>query len=197
MYAVGFDPGGEKAFGWAIVSFLKGIFSVYAADTCTGARAAVGSAGERCPEAPVAVGIDAPLFWASDGDRNADMFVRRAVCASGGHAGTVSHVNSLRGACLVQGVQAARLARGRWPSSVITEAHPKALLLASSSAREFRRRIEGYVRTGHEYDAAIAAYSGLALANSQPGWHDLVTLDREPFFPGGGRVAYWFPKERT
>ena len=197
MYAVGFDPGGDKAFGWAIVALLNSRIAVHAAGTCSGARAAVERAAESIPEMPAAIGVDAPLFWVADGDRNADVFVRKAVCAAGGSSGTVSHVNSLRGACLVQGVQAARLAHERWPSAVITEAHPKALLLAFARAREVHAQIESRVRTEHERDAVIAAYSGLALASSEPGWHDLVTLDREPYFPGGRRVTYWFPKVRT
>ena len=39
VYAVGFDPGDENAFGWAIVALRAGALSVCAAST--GSRAAL------------------------------------------------------------------------------------------------------------------------------------------------------------
>lgn len=194
MYAVGFDPGGERAFGWAVVAGVGDSLALIASGTCTGARAAFESAARHCPEEPCAFGVDAPLFWVLDGDRQADAYVRKLVCAAGGHGGTVGHVNSLRGACLVQGVQVARLAHAHWPSAAITEAHPKALLLASPEAHAVTTVMEPSLATEHERDAVAAAYAASALAADMPGWLDLVALEEQPFFPGGARVAYWFPR---
>ena len=197
MYIVGFDPGGEMAFGWAVLSVNNDDPSFIASGTCTGAPTALSAARAATPTAPIAFGIDAPLFWAETGDRRADVIVRGLVLASGGNAGTVNHVNSLRGACLVQGILVARLSAALWPSAMSTEAHPKALLVVSSAARKFATQIDKSVRTEHERDAALAAYAAFALAVQTDGWHDLVETEQNPFFPGGQRVAYWFPRSHT
>jgi len=137
MRFIGFDPGGKKAFGWAVVETTPRGLRLVAGGEVTGALTALATASEASVELPAAIGIDAPLFWVFDGDRNADLQVRALVCGAGGQSGTVSHVNSLRGACLVQGVLVARLSRERWPEVPITESHPKALRQLSAAAREF------------------------------------------------------------
>jgi hypothetical protein len=119
------------------------------------------------------------------------------VCSAGGQSGTVSHVNSLRGACLVQGVLIARLSRERWPEVPITESHPKALLRLSAQAREFAAGSDLQSIGEHGRDAALGAYAAHAMVAQSEGWHNLVTQERAPFFPGGSNVAYWFPKQRT
>lgn len=197
MYVVGFDPGGEKAFGWAVLSVNGDNLSLYASGTCTGAPAALSAVCAATPIIPVAMGIDAPLFWVESGDRKADGVVRKMVCVAGGESGTVSHVNSLRGACLVQGILIARLATSIWPNSIVTEAHPKALRLVSQAARDFVADIGEVVRTDHERDAALAAYTAFAFLIKRTGWRDLVPLETLPFFPSGHRVSYWFPESRT
>jgi len=197
MYLVGFDPGGKNAFGWAVLFRTGSDLSVVASGTCTDAPAALLAARAASSIAPVAIGTDAPLFWAQSGDRKADEIVRKMVCDASGKSGTVNHVNSLRGACLVQGVMVTRLAGELWPNAVITEAHPKALLAISLAARDFASRIVRSVCTEHERDAALAAYAAFALATQIHGWRDLATTEQNPFFPGGKRVAYWFPKSRT
>lgn len=194
-YLVGLDPGGENAFGWAVLECNAGAYQLAATGTETGVPAVFRAIQKALPEAPVAVGIDAPLFWVPEGDRRADQAVRRLVCAAGGSSGTVSHVNSLRGACLVQGVLAAIEAHKHWPTAKLTESHPKALLLASSAARRFAERLNLGVE--HERDAALAAFSANALIGQTEDWHDLVKLDENAIFPGGKPVAYWFPKQRT
>ena len=180
-----------------MVARREGLLSVHATGTCTGARTAYEQAAENCPESPIAVGVDAPLFWVLDGDRRSDVLVRKIVSAAGGSSGTVNHVNSLRGACLVQGVQVARLVHDRWPGALVTEAHPKALLAASEQARDLALQVGRAVKSEHERDAVLAAYSSVALATSEPGWHNLAALESVPYFPGGTRVAYWFPRMRT
>jgi len=197
MHFVGFDPGGENAFGWAVLSSVGQNLSLVATGTCTGATNALSAAQAATNIAPIAFGTDAPLFWVQDGDRKADVIVRKMVCAAGGKSGTVSHVNSLRGACLVQGIQVTRLAAGMWPSALITEAHPKALLAVSPSARDVVNRIVPPGCTEHQRDAALAAYAAFALAAQIRDWHDLAAMEQRPFFPGGKNVAYWFPKSQS
>jgi Protein of unknown function (DUF429) len=197
MHVVGFDPGGLNAFGWAVVALNDTAPSLLACGTCSGAPDALAAARAASPTTPVALAIDAPLFWVTAGDRKADQFVRKMVCAAGGNSGTVSHVNSLRGACLVQGVLITRLAAQIWSNAAITEAHPKALRMVSASAREFESSKCGRIRTEHERDAALAAFAAVSLLTVSGGWHDLAALKSGPFFPGGKRVAYWFPESRT
>lgn len=81
MYLVGFDPGGKNAFGWAVVAAADNRLKIVAADTCTGAHCALEAAASALPSTPTAVGVDAPLFWVTNGDRYADSFVRKLVCA--------------------------------------------------------------------------------------------------------------------
>lgn len=197
MRFVGFDPGGVSAFGWAVVEATKNGLRFVSGGVVTGAPAALAQSASLLLEAPAAVGIDAPLFWVYEGDRNADSQVRALVCGAGGQSGTVSHVNSLRGACLVQGVLAAKLSRDQWPTARITEAHPKALLRVSAAARAFVSAPEIHAIGEHVRDAALGAYAAHAYVTQARGWHDLLVQERAPFFPGGTEVAYWFPKQRT
>lgn len=198
MIFLGFDPGGISSFGWAclrvdesgaVISLMTGLSS--------NAAGAFHEARRVAEFAPVAVGIDAPLFWVTEGDRKADALIRKLVCAAGGHSGTVGHVNSLRGACLVQGVMAARIVADTWPSTMVTEAHPKALLHIDPAARDFLARNLPNAPTEHERDAALAAFSAWAAAERFSGWCDLVTEREEPFFPSGHLVTYWFPCNRN
>lgn len=194
MNYLGLDPGGLNSFGWACLRVGE---SDHSLDLVTGlssnAADAIDSASRAATRAPVSVGIDAPLFWIATGDRSADVRVRKLVKAAGGHSSTVAHVNSLRGACLVQGVLAAQIAALRWPSAVITEAHPKALYCIDLAAKEFITRNLPEAPTDHERDAALAAFSAWAAAERFPSWHDLVEEETTPFFPSGQVVSYWFP----
>jgi len=195
MEYIGFDPGGKGAFGWCVASFNSDV------PTCVGgvtndASAALEAAKRALEGRPAAIGIDAPLFWIASGDRIADSKVRDLVIAAGGHGATVGHVNSLRGACLVQGVLIARLAANAWPDAAITEAHPKALHKVCKAAKTFGERPELAGPGDHLRDAALAAFAAHAFATSASGWHDLAALEQAPFFPGGARVQYWFPKQQ-
>lgn len=194
MNLLGLDPGGLKSFGWASlrigasgkpVAIKTGVSSSASAALSEGSRAAGSS--------PVAVGIDAPLFWVNQGDRKADARIRKLVCAAGGHSGTVGHVNSLRGACLVQGILAARQVADSWPSAIVTEAHPKALLRVHPAASEFLESCLPHAQSEHERDAALAAFAAWAAIKRFPGWRDLLPDETAPFFPSGQVVSYWFP----
>jgi predicted nuclease with RNAse H fold len=195
MILFGFDPGGLKNFGWACLCIGESGTPVALHTGCSSsALVAIKEASYAAGSAPVvAVGIDAPLFWVTEGDRRADAGIRMRVCAAGGRSGTVGHVNSLRGACLVQGVLAARQIAEEWPFAKVTEAHPKALLLVHLEARQFLADYLPAPPTEHERDAALGAYAAWAFAVQLTGWHDLVREEHAPFFPSGHTVAYWFP----
>jgi hypothetical protein len=202
VYIVGFDPGGKKAFGWAVVrsgNSGNNELIFVASGVCTGAPSAFFAAQSAIPggKAPTGVGIDSPLFWIPNGDRLSDSVVRTLVCSTGkGVSGTVGHVNSLRGACLVQGIFAAINVHREWPVSKVTEAHPKALLVVSRSAREWIETIGLPTDRDHERDAALAAFSAFNFVNSAAGWQDLARKEadtQKPFFPAGHEVAYYFP----
>ena len=196
-YFIGFDPGGQKAFGWAILSEEQSALSLVAAGTCSDAREAIKMAKLACPSAPQAIAVDAPLYWVMVGDRNSDKAVRKMVCTSGGSGGTVNHVNSLRGACLVQGILVARLAAESWPTAKISEAHPKALLAVSLSARKFALAVSAGSKTEHERDAAVAAFTAYNFAITSDNWHDLVESEQDLYYPIGLPVSYWFPKTQA
>ena len=109
-----------------------------------------------------------PLYWARAGERNADRKIRKGVAKAGGASSTVGHVNSLRGACLVQGVLSAVALAEKWPEIAITESHPKALLAVWPDAAEFVKPF-GF-STDHERDAALGAYAAFALSSQWPQW---------------------------
>lgn len=209
---LGFDPGGDGAFGWAVCEFSPQLpLRVLATGTAPHAQSAVAAAlGHNLESEVIAAGIDSPLCWAPNGDRLADRRLRRALVRAGCSTapGTVQHVNSLRGACLVQGVMAAHLLRQSNPSILISEAHPKAalwLMGLASTDHPIRAIVMADIPglhanilppTEHERDAAIGALSGWAAATCPPGWVDLFAAEPESFSPAG-RVSYFMPDPQS
>lgn len=197
MLFVGFDPGGRDAFGWAVLSAQDDGVKFSASGTCSSAPEALQATLRQCGrKVPKAFGVDAPLYWVLEGDRASDRAIRNAVCRAGGSGGTVSAVNSLRGACLAQGLLISHLGREAWPSALLTEAHPKALRRVSAEAVEFESSLDVPVESDHESDAVLAAFAAHQLFKKSDGWHDLLLCNRSSenrFFPLGRTVHYWFP----
>jgi uncharacterized protein DUF429 len=143
MVTLGFDLGGKGRFGWCVAEMTDGRLRLAYADVADHARDAVEAARDHAGKLGrvVAAGIDSPLLWRSDGRRKADTSVRKAIKAM--HAnnigGTVQSVNSLRGACLSQGILAAHVLRLAFPGIRLTESHPKALLWLCPEARRERQ----------------------------------------------------------
>jgi predicted nuclease with RNAse H fold len=206
---LGFDPGGKKGFGWCIFEDSDEVLSNV---PVTGISNCAAEAIERVQttlsdkfsnQTVRAAGIDAPLFWIADGDRKADLTVRKQIghwCSSPG--GTVQHVNSLRGACLVQGVMMARLLRGvkSWSSLPITEAHPKAFILTRYYSQNKLGQYFNKIKNEHARDAAIAGYFAWIMVHPKmhSGWGDLLREDKlnSTFFsPIDGSINYWFPND--
>lgn len=176
---IGFDPGGDDRFGWAVCS-PKG----HALHVLTTGRAAHAEEATTrvLSEASnkgmvVGVGIDAPLFWTEGGGRDVDNLVRCAIRQLGAPwpGGTVQHINALRGACLVQGVLTANLLHKQFSGISITESHPKALLYLLGIANRQRHAasvsladLSGYVVCDansvgqHERDAVLGAFTAFA-----------------------------------
>jgi hypothetical protein len=189
---VGLDPGGKRAFGWCVLVERRSGLEVTTGLRSTAPDVMDCVKGLLGSSVPSAIGIDAPMYWALADQREADKYVRRGLQLARRHTATVSSVNSLRGACLAQGVIVASLCRGQWESCPITEAHPKALLAVNLDAKAFARSQS--FDSEHERDAALAAYSARSMILQSPGWrnlksdevkcHDLIA------FP---HPEYWFP----
>lgn len=102
-------------------------------------------------------------------------------------AGVVQDVNSLRGACLVQGVMAALKLRELYPALPITEAHPKALRWLLPAVAEFSATSE------HERDALLAAIAAWATAHKRSDWHDLLLTEGSSYSPISQPLHYFVP----
>lgn len=191
---IGIDSGGIKAFGWRAmyVAFPKLLKSRIETGTYSSPSEAIPEIEKLCETQPIAAGIDAPLYRARNGERKSDQIIREAVTKAGGSSSTVSHVNSLRGACLVQGVLSAVALTEKWPQISITESHPKALLSIWSDTAELIGHFE--FTTDHERDAALGAYAAFAFMAKWPGWIDLLGIEESYFIPSGKTISYWFPK---
>ena len=212
MVILGFDPGGKNQFGWCVAQGTNsGHLHLCASHVASHADEAVRAALRRAAEfgRVEAAGIDSPLFWVADGDRKADKSVRSAMKRLGAKnvGGTVQQVNSLRGACLSQGVMAAHLLRREVPEIRITESHPKALLWLLNVATIKRPVVEiciGHLGdfieskslslSDHERDAALGAVAAWAMINRRSGWRDLCREEEYAFTPVSP-VEYWMPIE--
>ena len=189
---LGLDPGGSGNFGWCIAADSETMpVEPIASGLADNSHMAIGNALSAIPDAGVlvAAGIDAPLFWSRIGSRNADVHVRRAIRLAGApHAsGTVQDMNSLKGACLAQGLLAAVSLREMYPALPITEAHPKALRWLLPESALIQSRSE------HERDALLAAIAAWAVSWSVPGWQDLFPLEPHPFTPVSPPLHYYMP----
>lgn len=209
MRFVGFDPGGDKQFGWCVIEGAARPFSLVHSGCVSDAAAAVEAVVRVAGvEGRIdGVGIDSPLYWTPTGRRRVDRIVREAIKAAGAPTagGTVQQVNSLRGACLTQGVVAAHLLRCAFPGVRITEAHPKALLWLINIASADRRVLDvsmeqlgefiscpGASLSEHERDAVLGAVAAWAMVTGAVGWRDTAGEDSDaivPFPP----VEYWMP----
>jgi hypothetical protein len=207
---LGFDPGGAGAFGWCVLADAmnpplvicgSGVAD-HAGGAVTAALGCVGRDGEV-----LAAGIDSPLFWRTDGDRVVDASVRSAIVRLGSSSGTVNHVNSLRGACLIQGMAAAMLLRQKYPTLRLTEAHPKAALwlmkIANCSGRPSTVPLSALVSyfsstqtnaaSDHERDAALAGLAAWAMIHQTRTWRNLFLSEPKPITPLSPAPGYWVP----
>ena len=215
---LGFDPGGKHngkgRFGWSVCDVptdarepLQRVGTGRASDAWDAldqTRKIIDSNGLGDKSRVLAAGIDAPLLWGKRGSRAVDGVVRDALRDSGFAGsklgGAVQDVNSLRGACVVQGVLLAKYLRETWPEVEITETHPKALkyLLDHSNQPEVaslgptvERLTAGLDE--HQRDAALSAVAAWAMHRRLPGWRNLFDQERCPVQPFDTPVSYWMP----
>ena len=207
-FVLGFDPGGKGRFGWSVCSTSGGTLlptpKTGLADDALDALDAVRNAlrhrdsdGQR---SVLAAGIDAPLFWSTRGNRVVDDVLRRLLKTNGYPprklGGTVQQVNSLRGACLVQGVLLCSSLREKWDIP-LSEAHPKALryLLLKSGESSQADMVQGLTAglDDHELDATLSAVAAWAMIHRPQGWRDLYCQEPSPVHPLDTSVGYWMP----
>jgi hypothetical protein len=207
---VGLDPGGADAFGWCVVEDGPRLRLRVRATGVAGNAGAVVDAVDRAAAgvAIVAAGIDAPMFWTRSGDRLVDGYMRTAICKLGASGGTVGHVSSLRGACVVQGMVAAMMLRQQNPMLPVTEAHPKAVLwmlgessktkkVAGITAKALVRFFDvgtHSMATDHERDAALGALTAWTMLHEAPEWQDIRGLDPDAVSPLAAPLGYWVPR---
>ena len=193
---LGFDPGGAGNFGWSICKIAGGQLGIIETSVASDALEAIKKVSAALPSnvRVLAAGIDAPMFWSKTGGREVDPIIREAIkrrgCSTA--AGTVQHVNALRGACLAQGVLLG-LYLHRELAVPITEAHPKALLwlLCPEESAQLTQLTNG--RSEHERDAVLAAFAAWSMYRRAPGWRNLYCDEPKPILPLGTPVSYWMP----
>jgi len=188
----GADPGGKASYGLAWLS-PDGSFRTTVV-SCTD------EALSLVTQCPLGVGIDSPMWWSSgkSGDRRADQFLRGTYKIA---SGTVQTANSLRGAALIQGHLLAVGLRQRFPGVRITEAHPKALLLAlrladwDSIVRRFALRGDLPLEE-HARDALLSAVAAREAGEGR--WTRNLATNRiageqDPAQLAFGPVDYFWP----
>ena len=190
---LGFDPGGKGNFGWGICTIDGGQMGCLKTGLASDAQETIEQVlSSLPPDARVlAAGIDAPLFWNLSGARVVDGIVREALRKSRHPhpSGTVQQINSLRGACLVQGVLLSAGLHREFPKAGITEAHPGALRwLQGNSLPPEPRGV-----SDHERDAWLAAFTAWSMLRQTLGWRDLYAMESNPVLPLGTPVSYWMP----
>lgn len=191
-FLLGLDPGGVGNFGWCVALNSNSLPSLpFASGLADSASLAIDTALAALPAGGVldAAGIDAPLFWSRSGSRLADKAVRTAIRSAGAPhaAGTVQDVNSLRGACLVQGMLAGLDLRDRFSALPITEAHPKALRWLLPEVCSITLTSE------HERDAMLAVIAAWAVIQQPDGWSDLLSKEVDIYSPIAQPLAYIMP----
>lgn len=203
---LGFDPGGKGKFGWSICTTADGalgrpIKTGLANDALHAlnlTQEAIASDGLTSKQPVLAAGIDAPLLWSTSGGRRVDAVIRRALSDSGftTSGGTVQHFNSLRGACVVQGVMLAKFLHEAWDLEV-TEAHPKAIehLLRQSGQPSVVKLIDDLTHglVTHKRDAVLSAIAAWAMHRRLLGWRNLYEEAVYPVQPFDTPVNYWMP----
>lgn len=201
---LGFDPGGKGNFGWVRLRVDHDWHEPILEDggVVSGAEEALEVAIGDVEQVPDAVGIDAPLFYARRGGRVADSFLRsrmKMLQHGRGSSRSVMSINSLQGACVVEGLLLANFVRRLWSDVWITEAHPSVLKAVSRTAEmRCKQLYNGDNPNPHIEDALLAAYTAWAGSTRAQGWGaNLLELDDEPFEVVSHPLAYWFPDKST
>ena len=152
---LGFDPGGKEHFGWSVCKVVDGELRLLRFGVADDAKHAICKVKKvieplGLSNAKVmAAGIDAPMFWSAKRNREIDGKIGAALlkaskkeCPPKEKKPSVLAVNSLRGACTVQGVLLGKHLCKEYPNlrteaePSITETHPGALRYLLREARK-------------------------------------------------------------
>ena len=184
---LGFDPGGEGAFGWSVCTDVDGSLqrhpktglANHAGDAVNQVQWAIEN-DDSLRDLPIrGVGIDAPLLvHRRKGNRNIDSNLRerlkRKKFPPVRAGGTVQEVNSLRGGATVQaGLLLTHLIEKPWAQDMkITESHPTAFryLLSHVSQPEM-------VTTAVRLKAALSTCTGAHKSKKEV--DDCTTCERD------------------
>ena len=202
---LGFNPGGKKSFGWSICHAGPDELTLLRTGLSGDTKGAFDSVIEsikslEIPGNPgvLAAGINAPMFWSTTGDREVDRVIRKALPP--GQKDTVLHINSIPGACLVQGASLGKLLHERYGGDGfrITESHPSALFQllearGQSQELEVLQALIDAIEDYAEQDAAICAYGAWSMLQRSSGWQDLYLLEPRSVQPFGTPLSYWMP----
>ncbi|MEL7022331.1 MAG: hypothetical protein AAGL69_01215 [Pseudomonadota bacterium] len=204
---IGYDPGGNKKRGLAVLELVSGRTSSFTTKTL----ASVGHVLAELDRVDdmLALGVDtlAARHSGESGWRPADLWLRETYEPV---AKSVVSPNGLYGSMGLNGMHAMIHARDNHPNLPITETHPKVLFFALTDTKydyennhaDMDAAIAGWLgvpattRNDHEWDALISAYAALqGLRGTWP--HDLLDGSMEGDdrlrFPCG-RVNYWWPE---
>ena len=197
---LGFDPGGDRKFGVALLDGERETVStVSTVDDAI--KWSVDICGSR---RPVAAGIDSLLHWATtrSGMRPCDLRLQSRYPA---RAKSVMAPNSLFGAMAIGGMALAIRLRQVWPAIVLNETHPKVLLHALEVQRHNSETVDMTIRWfanrsgcgdvaiqgDDELDAALSAWA--TREGFENDWADIIGPDGDLLFPAGS-VRYLWPE---
>jgi hypothetical protein len=197
---LGFDPGGGRKFGVALVQGRN-----VRVATRSGIAEALSWARSECKAAtPVAANIDSLLHWSTGatGWRKADEWLRTKYPDV---RSSVVSPNALYGAMTIGGMGLAIELRRTWPSIRLNETHPKVLYRALTGERYALEKLPVAVQcfasqaniecvdevdNDHQFDALLSAWA--TREGYTQGWQDLAEPKADHTFPAG-KVNYLWP----
>lgn len=208
---LGFDPGGDRAFGWSVCRENSGQINEIESGVASDAERAFKHSRAALPDnyQVVAVGIDAPILWQRTGrTRRIDTLIRDKVKVAnqldGNERATVFEIGSARGALLIGGGRLGEYSYKVFHAPV-TETHPKALrclLRQFCVCNGFPHVLNKTANeSDHQWDARTSAYAAWAMhqclnGRGLAGWNDLYR--KEPnlelrFSIPRNHLHYWMP----
>ena len=204
----GYDPGGNCNHGLAMLDVRDKQIVAAECWTLDTAQSAISRIlGER---QPLGIGVDTLTEWSSvkSGWRIADDLLRRNYK---GAKSSVASPNSLRGSMVINGMALILAVRNKWPSTVVSETHPKVLCLALSNKAYGKNTL-------HRRNTALVGWQGIpaltklpenddewdALASAYSLWAGIIGLwpenlharsrDDDSIVRPAGYTAYFWPK---
>jgi hypothetical protein len=179
LTVLGYDPGGSRSHGVAILCLDAGGVLTGKVATLRNVHEVFTWFRDGCAEAPHAVGIDTLLAWPTQsnaGWRCVDSHLRETYPAV---ANSVVAANSLYGAMCLNGMAPALKLQQKWPNIILNETHPKVLYYALTGRRysfsadmnewlceSMHAGNDAQIRNEHEWDALISAWFTLRSATS-------------------------------